>query len=417
MITATEGKIKPAPGIDGVKAYSVPKHPAPIDLKLDANEGAAPDGALLKRILEIGPDVMRRYPDASALQKMLAGRFGVESHNLIVTAGADDALDRLCRAVLAPGRELLLTNPSFEMLPRYARIAGASIHEVNWWSGAFPTEALLREIKPRTALIAMVSPNNPTGIVATREDLARLSEAAPHAVILVDHAYVEFAGEDLTSFALQFPNTIVVRTLSKAWGLAGLRVGYALSANPELISWMRASGGPYAVARPSIALAAARIEADRGAMQRFVEQVRADRSALSTTLKELDVPHSKSEANFVFVTDPRALWIRDALASLGISVRAYIGDPTLGESLRITCPGDTDLCGRVTRGLRTALKPGTQGAGNWAVCRSVDEIRAARTRNDVAIGLTADANVVEEFLHAGAARVVTDIKEMETFLQ
>ena len=151
MTTIAEAKIKPAPGIDGVKAYSVPKHPAPIDLKLDANEGGAPDAALLKRIQEIGPDVMRRYPDASAVQRLLAMRNGVEPANLIVTAGADDALDRLCRAVLAPGRELLLTNPSFEMLPRYARIVGASIREVKWWSGAFPTDEMLREIKPNSS--------------------------------------------------------------------------------------------------------------------------------------------------------------------------------------------------------------------------------------------------------------------------
>ncbi|MCC7391531.1 histidinol-phosphate aminotransferase family protein [Candidatus Sumerlaeota bacterium] len=417
MTTIAEAKIKPAPGIDGVKAYSVPKHPAPIDLKLDANEGGAPDAALLKRIQEIGPDVMRRYPDASAVQRLLAMRNGVEPANLIVTAGADDALDRLCRAVLAPGRELLLTNPSFEMLPRYARIAGASIREVKWWSGAFPTDEMLREIKPNTALIAMVSPNNPTGTVAIREDFARLAEAAPQAVILLDHAYVEFADEDMTSFALQFPNAIVARTLSKAWGLAGLRVGYAVSANEDLISWMRASGGPYAVARPSIALAAARIEADHGAMEKFVKQVRADRRALGGVLDELGVRHSASEANFVFITDSRALWIRDALASLGISIRAYSGDPVLGESLRITCPGDEIQCQRLVRALRTALKPSTQGADEWIVCHTLDEVRSARANGDVAIALVADRGKTDEFLRAGAARVVTDIKEMETFLQ
>ncbi|HMZ53043.1 MAG TPA: hypothetical protein PK988_12330, partial [Candidatus Sumerlaeota bacterium] len=134
-------------------------------------------------------------------------------------------------------------------------------------------------------------------------------------------------------------------------------------------------------------------------------------------LDELGVRHSASEANFVFITDSRALWIRDALASLGISIRAYSGDPVLGESLRITCPGDEIQCQRLVRALRTALKPSTQGADEWIVCHTLDEVRSARANGDVAIALVADRGKADEFLRAGAARVVTDIKEMETFLQ
>ena len=339
-----------------MSAYKVPRHPAPIDLKLDSNEGMEPDPALLERLYKYGADVMRRYPDAGGLQELLAGRFGLPPARVIVTAGADDALDRLCRAVLAPGRTLLLTNPSFEMLPRYARLAGGAVREFPWAEGPFPTEEFLGAIDASTALIAVVSPNNPTGTVATFEDVERLANAAPHAVVLLDHAYVEFAGEDLTGRALGLPNVVVVRTLSKAWGLAGLRTGYALGPE-ELIGWMRVAGGPYAVSRPSIALAAARLEVDRGESGAYISQVKHERSRLQELLDAHGVPHTESQGNFVYTTGGDAVWMRDALAGLGIAVRAWPGHPELGNSLRITCPGNEEEFGRLERGLHAALAP------------------------------------------------------------
>lgn len=443
MKTTAARRIEPSPGIAGVVAYRVPKHGAPIDLKLDANEGAAPDADLLQRIAAIGPDVMRRYPDASELQALIASRLRIDKSQLIVTAGADDALDRLCRAVLAPGRQLLLTNPSFEMLPRYARIAGAVVREVPWWSGPFPTEQFIAALTPETALVAVVSPNNPTGTVATRADLQRLSDAAPQSVLLLDHAYVEFADEDLTDFALTLPNTIIVRTMSKAWGLAGLRVGYAIGP-AEIISWMRASGGPYAVSRPSIALAAARIEADRGATASFIEAVRHDRVQLHALLDELGISHTPSEANFVFTTSGDAAWIRDALAGLGISVRAYPGHPDLDNCLRITCPGDATQCKRLLRGLRAAVAPERllvestefpelglrvsipmedaaitlQEASPrpaWILCARSHTIRTARAAGVVPIAV-ATTESESELISAGAARVLKSVNELEKML-
>ncbi len=436
--------VAPSPGVAGVVAYSVPKHGAPIDLKLDANEGEAPAEDILRRIIELGPDVMRRYPDASALQALLAARFGADPARLIVTAGADDALDRLCRAVLAPGRRLLLTNPSFEMLPRYARIAGAEVDEVPWWSGPFPTAAFIAAIQPSTTLVAMVTPNNPTGTVAKLADLEALSAAAPNAIVLLDHAYVEFADEDFTKRALAMPNVVIARTLSKAWGLAGLRVGYAIGPAP-VIGWMRASGGPYAVSRPSIALAAARIEADRGSERRFVAQVRADRALIHATLDELGVPHTASEANFAFVTDPRALWIRDALAGLGIAIRAYPGHPELGQSLRITCPGNAEQAARLEQGIRAAIRPETivvafapsddwrdaspipavrfptpgdhitTTGPAWLVSDDPSKLSAARAAGMVPIGYDPEGNKAKELTASGAARVLSrasDLKEI-----
>ncbi|MEC8423383.1 MAG: aminotransferase class I/II-fold pyridoxal phosphate-dependent enzyme, partial [Myxococcota bacterium] len=122
--------IRPAARVSGVSAYRVPGHPAPVDLDLRGNEGAVPDEGLLRALA--GVDILRRYPDVSPFRGRLAARYGVSEDRVLVTAGGDDALDRLCRAVLEPGRSLLLPTPGFEMTCRYARLAGASVVEVPW---------------------------------------------------------------------------------------------------------------------------------------------------------------------------------------------------------------------------------------------------------------------------------------------
>src|SRR5690606_24728281 len=104
--------------------------------------------------------------------------------------------------------------------------AGGSVRSVPWLGGPLPTPGLIAAADETTAAVAVVSPNNPTGSVASADDLVQLREALPHALLIVDLAYGELADVDLTEVALTLPDTIVVRTLSKAWGLAGLRVGY-----------------------------------------------------------------------------------------------------------------------------------------------------------------------------------------------
>ena len=346
----------PSPGVAGVQSYSVPRPACPIDLFLDGNEGATPPEALLSALVGKGTDVLRRYPDTRPLERRLAGRLGVAPERVVVTAGADDALDRLCRAVLAPGRELVLPVPTFEMLARYARITGADIRTVLWEGARYPLDAVLGAVSPRTALIAVVSPNNPTGAVATLDEVRRLSEAAPHAVVLLDHAYVEFADADLTEQALLLPNVVVTRTLSKAWGVAGLRVGVA--AGPaDVIGWMRAAGAPYAVAGPSLALAEARLDGGDADVVAFVERIRSERGQLEALLRDLGASVVPSQANFLLARLPDASWVRDALAGLGIAVRIFPGRRELAGALRITCPGNGDGLRRLSDGLAAALRP------------------------------------------------------------
>jgi len=336
--------------------YKVPKPDAPVDLALDGNEGPPPardplagfDAAERTRLVN-------RYPSSASLQQLWAARFGVAPDQLRVTAGADEAIDRIIRTYVGPGREMLTTAPTFEMFARYCALAGGSYVEVPWMDGALPVEALAARVTPNTTLIAIASPNNPTGTAATGADLARLADAAPDAVVLADLAYVEFADEDPTPLLLARPNVLVTRTLSKAHGLAGLRVGCAIGA-PQLIAWLAAAGNPYPVSGVSIAAAAAWLEGGNEAnVAESVALVRRERQALTDTLLSLGARVMPSQGNFVLARfdDAKGVWER--LAEKGIGVRAFPGRPGLDGALRIACPGNDGSLGRLIAALRQVI--------------------------------------------------------------
>jgi histidinol-phosphate aminotransferase len=347
---------KPTLVVEPLAAYRLPKPAGPVDLRLDGNEGRGPTTAILDALARGGMELLRRYPDPGPLEAQLAERLGVEAARVIVTAGADDALDRVCRATLAPGREIVLPSPTFEMIPRYAKLAGAAISGVPWQSGPYPLDAVLRRIGPKTSLVALVSPNNPTGAVATARDVEFLAKGARGAWVLADLAYAEFADEDLTMAALEHDNAVVVRSLSKAWGCAGLRVGFAVG--PEsIIGAMRAAGGPYAVSGPSLAFAGMRLERGAPEVREYVQRVRFERADLEKRLTALGAEARPSQANFVLARFADATWVRDALAGLGIAVRLFEGKPELDRCIRVTCPGDGPAYTRLVEALEAALAP------------------------------------------------------------
>lgn len=344
----------PVTGLRSVTPYQPGRTACPTDLRLDGNEGRTPPERLLDRLVDAGTEVLRRYPERRTLEERLADRLRLDPAGVLVTAGADDSLDRICRAYLDTARNLVVAVPTFEMIPRYARLTGASVREAAWPRGSFPVDEILALTDENTGVIAVVSPNNPTGAVATAADLARLSAGAPGALLLVDLAYGEFADEDLMPAVLALPNAVGVRSLSKAWGLAGLRVGYV--AGPvDIIAPLRAAGGPYAVSGPSLLMATEAL-ADGAAVDDYAGRIRQERLGLEQDLADLGADPAPSQGNFVYTTGADPVWLRDGLAGLGIAVRLF--DPAVVPgAVRITCPGDAEACGRLRRALRTVLAP------------------------------------------------------------
>jgi len=346
--------VVPNPVVAGLEPYSPGRPPAAIDVFLDANEGPmAPAG--LGAVLA-GAATLHRYPSAAALEARIAVRLGVDPAAVLVTAGADDALERAIRAVCTVGCEAILTTPSFAMLPRYARLAGAEVLELPWWRGEWPVDEALAAATERTALVAVVSPNNPTGSVISRAAFERLADALPRSLVLLDHAYVEFAAEDLTAAALERANVLVFRTFSKARGAAGLRVGW-VAGDPRVVRWLRSVGQPYSVSAASLAAADWLLDHAPELRPGHLDAVREQRARLAELLTELGGEPLPSEGNFVLARVSDAIGVRDALAALGIAVRAFAGSAELAEWLRITVPGDEAIFRRLERALRAALAP------------------------------------------------------------
>ncbi len=292
--------VEPAPVLSELTTYTTGRPGGGIDLVLDFNERLAPPDALAGAA---GLDAwhINRYPVLGALEPLIAGRLGVPEASVLVTGGADDALERTVRSVCVPGRSAIMTTPSYGMIRRFIKISGAELVEIPWWRGDFPVETVLERADDTTALVCVVSPNNPTGAVASHDAFRRLLEALPRTLVLLDQAYVDFCDPeyDLMPVALEYPNAVIVRTLSKAWGAAGLRVGYALG-DPRVVDWLRRIGLPFPVSAPSLAMAATMLADGDGPGSRRIAVIRRQRDELTALLTGLGAEVLPSQGSFVF---------------------------------------------------------------------------------------------------------------------
>ena len=344
--------------------YKGPTQPEPGVLKLDGNEGNPPPRKLLEDLAVADLSKLRDYPDARPLESEIAERLGVDPARVLVTAGADDALDRVFRAYLAPGRRLILPVPAFEMMYRFAAVVGGGILPVPW-TDAFPTDDVIAALDDGVSLVAIISPNNPTGRTATADDLKRVAEAASKvdcgtafgAMVLLDHAYVEYSEQDLTAVAGRFDNVVTVRTFSKAWGLAGCRVGYAV-ASPEVATVLRNVGNPFPVAGLSLAAVQAQTTTGEAALTEHIRRIREGRARLTEGLARRGIEASPSQGNFVLADfGARSDFVFRGLAALGVRVRRFPHRPEIAEALRITVPDQVDDLNKLLEALDTCLAP------------------------------------------------------------
>jgi HAD superfamily hydrolase (TIGR01548 family) len=274
---------------------------------------------------------------------------------VLVTCGADDALERTVRVVVGPDRKAVLTTPTYGMIRRFVLTAGGQPDEVEWWGGDFPVEEVCRRAH-NAGLVAVVSPSNPTGAVVSKAAFSELVRRLPATLVLLDQAYVDFCDPefDLTEIALASPNVVIVRTMSKAAGCAGLRVGCAIG-DPRVIDWMRRLGLPFPVPTPALEMASKVLAAGPDGAR--IERVRSQRAAVTELLEGLGAEVLPSEASFVFARFADAVRVWAALGALDISVRRFPGRAGVGEWLRVTLPGDHEAWGRLERAFRSILAP------------------------------------------------------------
>ncbi len=306
-------------------------------LRLDFNENTLACSPKVRDVLgQISAGALTRYPEREPVEAIVAANIGVKAKQLALTNGVDEAIHVLFETFLEAGDELLLPVPTYTMYEVYASATDARIVAVQAAQDlAFPFERLLAAITPRTKIIAIANPNSPAGSVATLEQLLALAERAPHAVLLVDEAYFHFYGETVMDLVGTVPNLVVARTFSKAYGLAGLRLG--LLAGPvELMRWVRRVLSPYSVNSLALACLPPALE-DTEYLNWYVGEVLAARGEFEVALDAAGVRHWPSRANFVLVEigAPHAEFVR-LMRDAGVLVRDRSSDPGCDGLVRIT---------------------------------------------------------------------------------
>lgn len=306
-------------------------------LRLDFNEntvGCTP--RVLERLRSIDGELLARYPEREPSEKVIAAHLDLQPEEVLLTNGTDEAIHLVCETYLEPGDEALIGVPTFAMYEIYAAATGAKILPV--LGGAdfhFPIEEILARVNSHTRLIAVANPNNPTGTQAPQADLLRLAKAAPGAALLVDEAYFEFSGETLMKRWREFPNLFVSRTFSKAYGLAGLRIGI-LAGNVEQMKLVRRVSSPYSL--NSVALACLpEALADEQYIRDYTADVLRGRERLENELRERGIKYWPSRANFVlmYLGSANSPFIM-AMRQHGILVRDRSKDPGCEGCVRIT---------------------------------------------------------------------------------
>ena len=306
-------------------------------LLLNANESAwAPFG-------DAGLDC-HRYPDPqpAALIERLAALYGVRGEQVLVGRGSDEAIDLLVRAFCRAGRDAILVHPpTFGMYAVCARVQDAAVVEVPL-SADFEVDAdaVLAAVTPAVKLVFVCAPNNPTGAGVSLETIESLARGlAGRAVLVVDEAYVEFAdGGSAAALLDRYEHLAVLRTLSKAWALAGARIG-CLLAHADVIALLRRILPPYPLPRPCVAAAMEALSPQgQAAARERIDVVRAERARMAEALRTLPGVRAvlPSQANFLAVRfdDPGRAYRR--LFEAGIVVRDVRRYPGLGDALRIT---------------------------------------------------------------------------------
>jgi histidinol-phosphate aminotransferase len=324
-------------------------------LRLDFNENTVACSPAVREVLmRISTEHLTRYPEREPVEAIVAAHLGLKPEGVALTNGVDEAIHVLFEAFLDAGDELLLPVPTYTMYEVYASATDAKIVTVQADETLdFPFEQLLAAITPKTKIIAIANPNSPAGSVALREQIIAITECAPQAIVMVDEAYFHFCGETVMDLIATLPNLVVARTFSKAYGLAGLRVGL-LASGAENMRWIRRVLSPYSVNQVALACLPAALK-DTEYLDTYVAEVLAARTEFEAALDAIGVRRWPSRANFVLVDigAQHAEFVR-RMNAVGVLVRDRSNDPG--------CDG----CVRITVGTREQMR------------RAVDAIAAAK---------------------------------------
>src|SRR5580658_2511159 len=278
--------------------------PADSIIKVASNENPFGPSPLALAALHKAIGGVNLYPDGNAfyLKQKLAAKLGIETANLILGNGSNEIIEFVAHALLAPGADVVVSQYCFAIYPIVAKMFGANVITVPADKYGHDLPAMLRAITPKTRIVFVANPNNPTGTLAPREEVIHFVNEVPDDVLLVmDEAYIEFLNDPVDLVALvrlgTRKNLILMRTFSKIYGLAGLRIGYGIG-GPELISAFEKIRQPFNINSVAQAAAVAALDDDE-----HVRKTRTNNFAgldfLERALREMRLEFVPSSANFI----------------------------------------------------------------------------------------------------------------------
>lgn len=337
-IDTCERIILPNQQVIELEEYSPPTNGREGMLRLDFNEnttGCSPK--VVQALKTIDANKLSVYPEYGAFLSKLSKFQKVRVEELVLTNGTDEAINIILNAFVESGDEVIIPTPTFAMFKFFATIAGAKTRQVLYNKDlSFPFELVMSAISEKTKIVVLVNPNNPTGTVIPEEQIVKIVEKAKEngAIVLIDEAYYEFYGKTSLWLIGKYNNLFITRTFSKAYGLAGLRIGYIMG-DERIIASIKKSISPYSVNALATICASAALD-DFEFVEEYVKEVINNRVKVAGEIEKLGVKTCPSSANFVLCYfGEKCQAVCAGLKKKGILVRNRTNDPLLKGCVRI----------------------------------------------------------------------------------
>ena len=323
-------KIEPySPPIEGRRQYQ--------GMLFDFNERTIPPSPKIIKALSgfLDEGKLQVYPEYTDFEARIADYAGVDNKEVMVVNGSDQGIDLIFRTFTSAGGKIIIPSPSFAMFYQCAGVTGNEVvapeYKLDFTNeyAAFPLKETLKSIGDNTELVVICNPNNPTGTLIPIEDIEVITKKAKNSIVYIDEAYFEFSGVTATSLIKKYPNLIITRTFSKAFGLASLRIGYVL-AQESLLNEMRKVRGPYDVNMMSVCAAKASLE-DLDNVRKYVGEIMGKaKGKIEKFFMQNRIEFYPSGANFILfkLNNPEVF---ETLKENGLLLR-----PRNGQFIRLT---------------------------------------------------------------------------------
>jgi histidinol-phosphate aminotransferase len=329
--------IRARPEVEALTPYVAPLEGRRPLLRLDFNESTiGPSPRVVEAIRSLPPEAYAAYPEYAGLTEAFAATLGVPADHVEAFNGVDAAIRAIFDAYGERGATFLTTVPTFGYYEPCARQQGMAVEEVPYPEGLdYPLAEIARRLEADPRLLFVCNPNNPTGTLLPPAAIIELARTAPRTLVVVDELYVAFTGGSVVPEALGLANLVALQSLSKAAGIAALRLGFAIG-HPTIVERLRRVTGPYDINMLAVVAGKAAL-ADPDHTRRYVAEVLAARTWTVEALERLGVRHVAGGGNFMLVWPPGDCEaVVQALRARGILVRSMARKPVIDGSFRLT---------------------------------------------------------------------------------